>query len=142
VAERPVVARKPGNAGGAKGPWFKGDARRGEDRRLAMSLEPPLKVRKLQEALHAKAKGSPGYRFYLLYDKLYREDILAFAYRVCAANGGAAGVDNQDFQDIESQGRERWLGELAEELGEKRYRPQAIRRVYIPKPSGRQGTLG
>jgi RNA-directed DNA polymerase len=107
-----------------------------------MSLEPPLKVRKLQEALHAKAKGSPSYRFYLLYDKLYREDILAFAYRVCAANGGAAGVDGQDFEDIESQGREKWLGELAEELREKRYRPQAIRRVYIPKPSGGQRPLG
>jgi group II intron reverse transcriptase/maturase len=142
VAERPVVATKPGNAGGAKGPWFKGNALRGEDRRLAMSLEPPLKVRKLQEELHAKAKGSPSYRFYLLYDKLYREDILAFAYRVCAANGGAAGVDGQDFQDIESQGREKWLGELAEELREKRYRPQAIRRVYIPKPSGGQRPLG
>lgn len=107
-----------------------------------MSLEPPLKVRKLQEALHAKAKGSPSYRFYLLYDKLYREDILAFAYRICAANGGAAGVDGQGFQDIESQGREKWLGELAEELREKRYRPQAIRRVYIPKPSGGERPLG
>jgi RNA-directed DNA polymerase len=107
-----------------------------------MSLEPPLKVRKLQEALHAKAKGSPSYRYYLLYDKLHREDILAFAYRVCAANGGAAGVDGQDFTDIESQGREQWLGELAEELREKRYRPQAIRRVYIPKPSGGQRPLG
>jgi RNA-directed DNA polymerase len=92
--------------------------------------------------LHAKAKGSPSYRFYLLYDKLYREDILTFAYRVCAANGGAAGVDGQDFQDIESQGREKWLGELAEELREKRYQPQAIRRVYIPKPSGGQRPLG
>jgi len=107
-----------------------------------MSLEPPFKVRKLQEALHAKAKGSPTYRFYLLYDKLYREDILAFAYRVCAANGGTAGVDGQDFQDIESQGREKWLGELAEELRKKRYQPQAIRRVNIPKPSGGQRPLG
>ena len=107
-----------------------------------MSLEPPEKVRKLQAALHAKAKGSPSYRFYLLYDKLYRQDILAYAYRVCAANGGAAGVDGQEFEDIESQGRETWLGELAEELREKRYRPAAIRRVYIPKPSGGQRPLG
>jgi RNA-directed DNA polymerase len=107
-----------------------------------MSLAPPIKVRKLQEALHAKAKGSPGYRFYLLYDKLYRPDILEFAYRVCAANGGAAGVDGQEFEDIESQGRERWLGELAEELRDKRYRPQAIRRVNIPKPSGGERPLG
>jgi group II intron reverse transcriptase/maturase len=107
-----------------------------------MSLEPPEKVRKLQAALHAKAKGSPGYRFYLLYDKLYREDILDFAYRLCAANGGAAGVDGQGFADIESQGREAWLGELARELREKNYRPQAIRRVSIPKPSGGQRPLG
>ena len=107
-----------------------------------MSLEPPEKVRKLQAALHAKAKGSPSYRFYLLYDKLYRKDILEYAYRVCAANGGAAGADGQSFEDIESQGRETWLGELAEELREKRYRPQAIRRVYIPKPSGGQRPLG
>jgi RNA-directed DNA polymerase len=107
-----------------------------------MSLKPPEKVQKLQAALHAKAKGSPSYRFYLLYDKLYREDILEHAYRVSAANGGAAGVDGQSFEDIESQGREAWLGELAKELREKKYRPQAIRRVYIPKPSGGKRPLG
>ena len=107
-----------------------------------MSLAPPIKVRKLQEALHAKAKGSPSYRFYLLYDKLYRPDILDHAYRSCAANGGAPGVDGQVFEDIESQGRDRWLGELAAELREKRYRPQAIRRVYLPKPSGGERPLG
>ena len=81
--------------------------------RLAMSLQPSPKVRKLQETLHAKAKGSPIYRFYALYDKVYREDILAFAYRCCKANGGAAGVDDQDFADIETYGLTRWLGELA-----------------------------
>jgi RNA-directed DNA polymerase len=107
-----------------------------------MSLEPPEKVRKLQTALHAKAKGSPGYRFYLLYDKLYREDILEYAYRRCAANGGAAGVDGQSFAAIESEGRKRWLDELAQELKERRYQPQAIRRVYIPKPSGGERPLG
>lgn len=109
-----------------------------------MSLEPPEKVRKLQTALHAKAKGSPSYRFYLLYDKLYREDILEYAYRCCAANGGAAGVDGQRFEDIESQGegRKGWLDGLAQELKEKRYRAQAIRRVYIPKPSGGERPLG
>ena len=81
-----------------------------------MSLQPPEKTRKLQETLHAKAKGSPSYRFYLLYDKVYREDVLAFAYRRCKANGGAAGVDGQNFEDIEADGVERWLAELAEEL--------------------------
>ena len=99
-----------------------------------MSLTPPQKVQKLQAALHAKAKGSPTYRFYALYDKVYREDILLFAYRCCKANGGAPGVDGQDFADIEEYGRTRWLGELAEELRSKTYRPQAVRRVLIPKP--------
>jgi group II intron reverse transcriptase/maturase len=107
-----------------------------------MSLSTPPKVRKLQEALHAKAKGSPAYRFYALYDKVYREDILAFAYRCCKANSGAPGVDGQDFADIESYGLERWLSELTEELKNKKYRPQAVRRVWIPKPDGQQRPLG
>jgi group II intron reverse transcriptase/maturase len=84
--------------------------------------------------LHAKAKGSPTYRFYALYDKVYREDILLFAYRCCKANGGAPGVDGQDFVDIETYGLALWLGELAEELRSKTYRPQSVRRVLIPKP--------
>jgi hypothetical protein len=79
-----------------------------------VSLRPPEKVQKLQAALHAKAKGSPTYRFYALYDKVYRADILLFAYRCCKANGGAPGVDGQDFADIESYGVARWLGELTE----------------------------
>jgi len=109
-----------------------------------MSLRPPEKVRKLQAALHAKAKGSPTYRFYALYDKVYREDILLFAYRCCKANGGALGADGQDLADIESYGVARWLGELTEELRSKRYRPQAVRRVLIPKPGqpGRTRPLG
>ena len=92
--------------------------------------------------MHAKAKGEPGYRFYALYDKLYRKDILTFACQCCKANGGAAGVDGQGFEEIERYGLERWLGELAKELREKTYRPQAVRRVYIPKPDGKQRPLG
>ena len=98
-----------------------------------MSLTPPPKVRKLQDALHSKAKDAPGYRFYALYDKLYREDILRFAYDRCKANGGAPGVDGQDFADIEAQGPDAWLGALTEELREETYRPQPVRRVNIPK---------
>ena len=107
-----------------------------------MSLQTPPKVRKLQAALHAKAKGSPDFRFYALYDKMYRADVLEHAYRCCRANGGAAGVDGQTFEDIESGGLERWLDELTKELKEKTYRPQAVRRVYIPKPNGKQRPLG
>ena len=98
-----------------------------------MSLLPPPKVRKLQEALHAKAKGSPDYRFYALYDKVYRRDVLGWAYARCRANGGAPGIDRQTFEDIEAYGRDRWLDELAEELRDQTYRPQPVRRVNIPK---------
>ena len=132
VAERLGVPVKPGNTGGGKGPQFKDNAAEAESREIGVSLQPPEKTRKLQEALHAKAKGTPSYRFYLLYDKVYREDVLAFAYRRCKANGGVAGVDGQNFEDIEADGIERWLAELAEELRKKTYRPQALRRVYIP----------
>ncbi|WP_446810400.1 hypothetical protein ACH50O_02070 [Methylomonas sp. 2BW1-5-20] len=93
-------------------------------------------------ALHAKAKAEAGYRFYALYDKIYREDILAHAYACCRANKGAAGVDHQDFADVEANGRERWLGELALALREASYRPNPIRRIYIPKPNDKLRPLG
>ena len=105
-------------------------------------LEPPAGVQKLQTALQAKAKGSPGYRFYLLYDKLYRKDVLEYAYRCCRANRGAPGVDQQDFVDIEAYGEDRWLGELADKLRGKTYRPEAVRRVWIPKAEGKMRPLG
>lgn len=89
----------------------------------------------MQSALHAKAKDDPEYRFYLLYDKVYRVDVLEFAYRCCKANKGAAGVDGQRFEDIEAYGEGRWLGELADRLRTKTYEPQAVKRVWIPKPN-------
>jgi group II intron reverse transcriptase/maturase len=93
-------------------------------------------------SLHGKAKENPTYRFYLLYDKIYRLDVLAYAYGCCRANAGAPGVDGQTFDDIELYGRDRWLGELAEELRKKTYQPHAVRRVWIPKPDGKQRPLG
>jgi group II intron reverse transcriptase/maturase len=107
-----------------------------------MSLAPTAKVQKLQEALQAKAKSAPTYRFYALYDKVYRMDVLSHAYACCRANAGAPGVDGQTFADIEKYGEQKWLGELAEELKKQTYRPQAVRRVWIPKPDGKQRPLG
>ena len=96
----------------------------------------------MQRALHAKAKAEPDFRFYALYDKIYREDILAHAYAQCRSNKGAPGVDRQDFVEIEAYGVERWLGELALALREESYQPKSIRRVYIPKANGKQRPLG
>ncbi len=107
-----------------------------------MSLTTPPSVQKLQTALHDKAKGSPNFRFYALYDKVYRQDVLVFAYDCCKANGGAPGVDGQTFEDIEEYGVAKWLDELAQELRSRTYRPQPVRRVWIPKPDGKQRPLG
>ena len=107
-----------------------------------MSLIPPEKVGRLQAALHTKAKESPNQRFHSLYDKVYREDVLRHAYHRCRANGGAPGVDGQTFEDIEAHGLDRWLELLAEGLRSRTYRPQAVRRVYIPKADGKQRPLG
>ena len=107
-----------------------------------MSLPTLSSVQKLQTALHAKAKGEPEFRFYALYDKVYRKDVLWSAWRRCLANGGVSGIDNQTFEDIEAYGPTKWLEELAEELRTKTYQAQPVRRVYIPKPDGKQRPLG
>jgi len=95
-------------------------------------------VQKLRTALHAKAKEEPEFRFYALYDKIYRRDVLLQAYKSCKANGGAAGVDEVTFEDIEKYGEEKWLGALAERLRKKDYRPEAVRRVWIQKPGSKK----
>ena len=111
-------------------------------RGLSMRLRTPPKVEKLRKALHAKAKAEPGFRFYVLYDKVYREDVVAHAYELCRANGGAAGVDGETFEAIESRGRESWLGELTQALRDKRYRAAPVRRVWLDKANGGQRPLG
>jgi len=113
----------------------------GKERRLG-NLQTPVSVQKLQTVLYAKAKEEPEFRFYLLYDKIYRRDVLDHAYRSCKANKGAAGVDGESFEAIEAYGEERWLGELAERLKKKDYRLEAVKRVWIPKPNGKLRPLG
>jgi RNA-directed DNA polymerase len=107
-----------------------------------VSLTTPESVWKLQTALQVKAKAAPGYRFYALYDKLYRRDVLYHAYRCCRANHGSPGVDGQTFEDIEAYGLDRWLDALTQTLKEKTYRPDPVRRVWIPKPDGKERPLG
>ena len=107
-----------------------------------MSLETPIKIREFQRKLYAKAKQELGYRFYLLYDKIHREDILAHAYELAKANGGAPGVDQQSFTGIELAGRDAWLASLSKELIEETYKPAPVRRVMIPKPGGGERPLG
>jgi RNA-directed DNA polymerase len=101
-----------------------------------MSLTTPEKIRSLQRKLYVKAKAEPAFRFYLLYDKIHRADILLHAYRLARANAGAPGVDGMTFDKIEAQGLEAWLAGLREELVAKTYRPDPVRRVMIPKASG------
>jgi RNA-directed DNA polymerase len=107
-----------------------------------MSLETPEKIRTLQRKLYRKAKAAPNYRFYLLYDKICREDIHRHAYALARANAGAPGVDGENFAGIESSGIEKWLAGLREELLSKTYRPAPVRRVIIPKPGGGERPLG
>jgi RNA-directed DNA polymerase len=114
-------------------------ARRG---RLAMSLATPEKIRSLQRKLYCKAKAEPAFRFYVLYDKICREDILRHAYAQARANAGAPGVDGMTFEQIEAAGLEVWLAGLREELVSKTYRPDPVRRVTIPKPGGGERPLG
>ena len=104
-----------------------------------MSLGTPDKLRSLQRKLYRKAKAEPAFRFYMLYDKVCRDDILSHAYALCRSNGGASGVDGVTFGVIEASGLETWLAALREDLVLKTYPPaedgEALRRL---SPSGRQ----
>src|SRR5499433_2901719 len=156
MTNRMPARDRPGAVGRRRGSQYRGSrVTPGEGRDLSSrrtqdvvrawglgNLSTPKSVQKLQTALHAKAKAEAGYRFYALYDKISREDILAHAYAQCRSNKGAPGVDGQDFADIEKYGVQRWLGELALALRQETYRPDPIRRVYIPKANGKLRPLG
>src|SRR3954462_4152483 len=107
-----------------------------------MSLQTPEPIRTLQRKLYRKAKAEPAYRFYVLYDKIHRADILSHAYALARANGGAPGVDGITFEKIEAVGLEEWLAAIRKDLVAKTYRPQPVRRVMIPKPGGGERPLG
>jgi RNA-directed DNA polymerase len=107
-----------------------------------MSLTTPDKIRELQIKLYQKAKNEPEFRFYQLYDKVYREDILIHAYQLAKANDGAPGVDGKSFGDIESEGVTEWLNGLRKDLHDQTYKAQPVRRVMIPKPGGGERALG
>ena len=107
-----------------------------------MSLETPEKIRNLQRKLYCKAKAEPAFRFYILYDKICRDDVLRHAYALACANAGAPGVDGTTFEQIDASGVEAWLAGLREELVSKTYRADPVRRVTIPKPGGGERPLG
>src|SRR6202158_4317851 len=107
-----------------------------------MNLTTPDKIRNLQRKLYCKAKAEPIFRFYLLYDKICREDILVHAYRLARLNAGAPGVDGMTFARIEKQGLEAWLAGLRAQLVSKTYRPDPVRRMMIPKANGGERPLG
>jgi len=163
---RLIVVQTPGNAGRAKGPC-EGHVSNKDvlifESRLTMSTtedgptenaaadqdpcgrhELPVKLSRLRRKLNQKAKQEPKFRFYAVYDRIYRIDVLQAAYAQVRQNKGAPGVDGVSFADIESApgGVFQFLEDLQAELRSKRYQPQAVRRVFIPKPDGRLRPLG
>jgi RNA-directed DNA polymerase len=143
MADGGVVVMKLGNAGGAKAPCSDANAQSGKSPGIGVSLSTPRdSVRTLQSALQAKAKSEAAYRFYSLWDKVWRDDVLLEAYRRCRANRGAPGVDGQSFAHIEALGLAAWLRRLKQEMRAMQYRCAPLLRVWIPKANGGQRPLG
>jgi RNA-directed DNA polymerase len=142
VADRVVVPMKPRKAGWREGPLLKVSFQRNGRERALPQLPSTEWLQEFQRKLHEKAKAEPKYRFYSLYDKMYRMEVLVEAYRKAKANRGASGVDGETFEDVEKKGVVEYLTELRLEMKERRYVPKPVRRVYIPKANGKQRPLG
>src|SRR5919106_1468175 len=138
-AHSTVSIRRTTKPAEREGALVRGATRRVKGRGIGVSPATPPKLQRLQEALYTKAKQEPTYRFYLLYDKVYRADILAHAYALSKQHGGAPGVDGVTFEDIEREGLERWLAAVQEALRTQMYRPQPVRRGVVSKPGGGGG---
>jgi RNA-directed DNA polymerase len=146
-AGRPGVGGAHGTDEAGQRPWrdgalVQGAFRGADEREIGVSLEPQTKLEELRGKLYAKAKAEPAFRFYALYDKIHRWDVLVEALRLSKENRGSPGVDGQTFDWIKEHGEERWLEELQRELQTRTYRPQPVRRVLIPKPGGGERPLG
>jgi RNA-directed DNA polymerase len=113
-----------------------------EGEAIDVSLAKPVKLRELQSKLNRKAKAEPEYRFYQLYDKVYRSDILEYAWRLAKANDGAPGVDRESFEKIEKEGLEEWLKGIGKELHDRTYEARPVRRKMIEKQGGGERPLG
>jgi RNA-directed DNA polymerase len=143
MADGGVVVMKLGNASGAKAPCCDANAQSGKSPGIGASLSTPLdSVQILRSKLQAKAKSEAAYRFYSLWDKVCREDVLYDAYRKCRANRGAPGADGESFEAIEAYGLASWLQRLRQELCTGQYRCRPLLRVWIPKANGGQRPLG
>ena len=142
MADRVVVPMKPRKAGWREGPLLKVSFQRDDRERALQELSSTEWLQEFQRKLHEKAKAEPKYRFYSLYDKMYRMEVLVEAYRKAKANRGASGVDGETFEDVEKKGVIAYLTELRLEMKERRYVPKPVRRVYIPKANGKERPLG
>ena len=141
VADEAVVPEKSWKHDGGKGLCWS-QASKETKERVLRELPSTEWLREFQRKLHEKAKAEPKFRFYSLYDKTHRMDVLAEAYRKAKANGGTGGVDGETFEDVEKRGLSVYLAELQLEMKERRYVPKPVKRVYIPKPNGKQRPLG
>ena len=142
MADRVVVPMKPRKAGWREGPLLKVSFQRNDRERALPQLSSTEWLQEFQRKLHEKAKAEPKYRFYSLYDKMYRMEVLVEAYRKAKANHGSGGVDNETFEDVEKKGVLEYLAELRLEMKERRYVPKPVRRAYIPKANGKLRPLG